>query len=381
MKIDFKNKIDMNKPMRNMLVTLATLFVLIIGYHFIANLFHSYQLAQDAKAPITVSTTKVSYQDWQPHLFSVGNLFAQDGIDVSAQVDGIISKIYVVSNQEVKQNDILIQLDASPDIAALESLKAEAELSRIIFERSREQFSFKAISQQELEENEYSMRTAQAEMAEQQALVDQKTIRAAFDGKIGISKLSPGQFIAAGDPMVTLQNLDTLYVYFYLPEQYFSQIKIGQDVVLRIDTYSDKTFAGKVSAVEPLINNSTHNIEVEATIENTNRELLPGMYAQIELITGTPEKHLTIPQSAISYNPYGNYVYIVLKDKKKLSVKQRFITVGETRGDQVTVLKGLKEGDEIVSSGQVKLKNEARININNEITSGSDKTPEAQDNE
>ncbi len=379
MKMKMKMKTKMNKPMRNMLITLGTLFALIIGYHFVSGLIQKHQLEKDAKAPIAVSTTIVSNQDWQSHLFAIGNLFAKDGIDVASQVDGIISKILIVSNKQVKTGDPIVQLDATPDIAALESLQAQADLARLIYERSKEQFSFNAVSKQQLEIDEYNMRMLKAQAAQQKAIVELKTIRAAFDGQVGISKLSPGMFISAGDPIISLQALDILYVYFYLPEQHFSNLQVGQDVTLRTDTYINKSFPGKISAIDPLIDSNTHNVQLEATIENPNIELLPGMYTQIEVIIGKPESRLTIPQSAVSYNPYGNYVYVVQKDKKKLYVKQRFITLGETRGDQITVVKGLQAGDEIVSSGQLKLKNETHIVINNKIEPTNDAAPKVID--
>lgn len=375
MKTDLQSKISHNSPMRNMLIALGTLFALIIIYHFLSSAIQKFQLEREANAPIIVSTAKVEMQDWQPRLLAVGNLFSRDGIDVTAEVDGIISQIHIKSNQDVKAGDPIIQFNAEPDIAALEGLKAEAELARLTFDRSKEQFAFNAVSAQDLEESEFDMRIAKADADEQQALVDLKTVRAAFDGQVGISKLSPGQFIAAGDPIVSLQNLATLYVYFYVPEQNLSKLKVGQDVILRTESYKNETFPGKISAIAPLSNNSTHNIELEATIDNANKKLLPGMYTQIEVITGEPEKYLTIAQSAISYNPYGNYVYVVTKDKKKLSVKQRFISLGEARGDQVIVTKGLQAGDEIVSSGQIKLKDESKIEINNEIQPLNDASP------
>ncbi len=190
--------------------------------------------------------------------------------------------------------------------------------------------------------------------------------------------------------MFSLNSLADFSVYFYLPEQYTPQLTIGQAVKLHSDVYPARTFTGKIKAIDPLIDSNTHNVQLESSIENEKLELFPGMYAEVEVIIGEPEKRLTIPQTALSYNPYGNYVYIVLKndDKKDkeykksdgLYVKQRFVTLGETRGDQVAVTKGLKEGDEIVSAGQVKLRNNAPIVINNKIQPSNDANPEV-DNE
>ncbi len=400
MKIKLTEKIKHNNAMTNMLIALSVLFGVVLCYHLIHGFIADQALERKANDPITVSTIKVEYQDWQSRLSGVGNLFPVDGIEVTTLVDGVIREIKVKSGQHVKKGDTLIQLNAEEDIAELESLKAQAELARLIYERGKAQFAFKAISEETLEMDKYTYLMQQALVDQQQALVELKTISAAFDGQVGIVKLSPGQLIAEGDPIVSLQRIDDLSVYFYLPEQYLPKVKVGQDVNITSDTYPGKTFSGKVRAIDLLVDSNTHNIQVESSIKNERFELLPGMYAQMEVITGPPEKRLTIPQAAISYNPYGNYVYIVLQDgqvdeadkdegesgqikppkhnskhKKGLHVKQRLVTLGETRGDQVVILKGLKEGDEIVSAGQLKLRNHASILINNNIQPSNDAHP------
>ena len=374
-------KIKTNSAMANMLIALGLLFGIVLGYHLISDFFAESILEEKANAPITVSTVKVEYQDWQNRLEGTGNLFPYDGIQVTSLVDGVIREIHVKSGQEVKKGDIIVKLNDEQDIAELQSLKAQADLARLIYERGKVQFAFNAISAENLEIDEYSMLTQQALVEQQKALVELKTIRAPFDGQIGIVKLSPGMLFQEGTPIVSLQRIDDLSVYFYLPEQYLPQVKVGQDVVIKSDTYPDKVFSGKVLAIDPLVDSNMHNIQVESSIENDQFELLPGMYVEIEVITGKPERRLTIPQAAVSYNPYGNYVYIVLKDgqaddgakdegeteadpppkhksksKDGFYVKQRLVTLGETRGDQVVVLTGLKEGDKISQCGSIKIK-------------------------
>ncbi|MGA2654451.1 MAG: efflux RND transporter periplasmic adaptor subunit [Gammaproteobacteria bacterium] len=402
-KTDLQQKIKTNNAMTNMLIALALLFGLVLGYHLIAGFIANQALEEKANAPITVSTVKVEYQDWQNSLEGTGDTFPADGIEVTPLVDGVLREINVKSGQEVKKGDIIVKLNDEQDIAELESLKAQADLARSIYERGKEQFGFNAISKETLETDEYTWRMQEALVEQQKALVELKTIRAPFDGQIGIVKLSPGQLFQEGDPIVSLQRIDDLSIYFYLPEQYLPKVKIGQDVIITSETYPDKTFKGEVLAIDRLVDSNMHNIQVESSIENDELLLLPGMYVEIEVITGEPEKRLTIPQAAISYNPYGNYVYIVLKDgqaddgakdegeteadpppkrksKKKDGsyVKQRLVTLGDTRGDQVVVLKGLKEGDEIVSAGQLKLKNYAEIVINNKIQPSNDANPKVE---
>lgn len=406
MKINIREKLNLSKQMVNMLLIMGGLLGCLFVYHLIANTIMESSLEEDSDAPVTVSTIKVKYEEWQPKLNAIGNLFAARGIEVTTLLDGLIREIYVQSNQHVKKGDKLVQLNAEPDNAALEALKAEAELARLIYERGLSQFAFNAISKEALEIDKYTMLTQQALVEQQQALVDLKTIRASFDGQIGVSKLSVGQLVAEGDVLFSLQSTDLLYVYFYLPEQYLPKLKIGQAVNLRTDNYSDRTFPGKLIAIDPLIDTNTHNIQLQASIENKTAELLPGMYTHVDLVIGEPEKNLTIPQAAVSYNPYGNFVYITTtthpdedneggnhstksnnkhknnhhsnknKNKNKLFVKQRFVTLGETRGDQVVVLTGLKEGDEIVTAGQLKLRNNAAIIIDNEVQPSNDADPQ-----
>jgi membrane fusion protein (multidrug efflux system) len=410
MKITNMNKrINISKPMRQMLIVMGIILSLILAYQLIVSAIKTSNLEDNANNPISVATLKVEYQDWQKTLNAIGNLFAAHGVLVTTEIDGRIQEIFIKSNQEVKKGDKIIQLYAEPDIAALASLQAQADLARLIYERSIKQFAFHAVSKEDLEINKYTMLTQQALADEQQAIVNLKTITAPFDGEVGISKLSPGQLIQEGDPIISLQSTDLLYAYFYLPEQHLPKLKVGQVVELQTDNFPDKIFPGKITAIDPLVDSDTHNIQLEAAFDNQADMLLPGMYTRVNVIIGEPEKRLTIPQAAISYNPYGNYVYLVIDEKEnqdeedkkndeenksqttqthkpehkhkskhtnQLYVKQQLVTVGASRGDQIEILTGLKEGDEIVTAGQVKLRNHAPIIINNSIQPSNEANPQ-----
>jgi len=218
-------------------------------------------------------------------------------------------------------------------------------------------------------------------VAQQESLVSKKTIRAPFAGRLGISSVNPGQYLNPGDKIVTLQALDSIYVDFYLPQQELSRVSSGQAVAAATDTYRDKKFNGKISAISPKVDSQTRNVQIEALIANPRHELLPGMYATIKVQAGKAKRYLTIPRTAVTFNPYGETVYIVeekgaTKDgKPSLFVRQTFVTLGPARGDQVAIIKGVKEGERIVTSGQLKLKSGNPVVINNQVQPASDANP------
>jgi len=225
------------------------------------------------------------------------------------------------------------------------------------------------------------LKIKQAQVAQQESLVSKKTIRAPFAGRLGISSVNPGQYLNPGDKIVTLQALDSIYVDFYLPQQELSRVSSGQAVAAATDTYPDKKFNGKISAISPKVDSQTRNVQIEALIANPRHELLPGMYATIKVQAGKAKRYLTIPRTAVTFNPYGETVYIVeekgaTKDgKPSLFVRQTFVTLGPARGDQVAIIKGVKEGERIVSSGQLKLKSGNPVVINNQVQPASDADP------
>jgi membrane fusion protein, multidrug efflux system len=375
-------------PMRKMLFGLGILFGLMIIYHLFSSFFENASLKEQGNAPISVSTTKVVFENWQEQINTIGTVRAVNGVEVVAEVDGMIRKIVATSNQSVKAGDLLVQFNTDPDIATLESLQADAKLAEMIYKRSKTQFDFKAVSAQELEINEYDWKTKVALADAQQALIDQKNIRAPFAGKLGIVDLQLGQFVSAGDPLMTIQQLNPLKVYFYVPEQKLTQLAVDQVITINTDAFANQVFTGKITAINPKIDSSTHNVEVEAIIENPEEKILPGMFARVQVVVGEEKQYLTLPQSAVSYNPYGNLVYVLIneedeehkkskKDKKEQEfyVKQKFVEIGPMRGDQVVILKGLNEGDEVVTSGQLKLRNNARVIVNNEVQPSNDANP------
>lgn len=365
---------EMKKPMTIMLIGLAILFGAVIIYKgFIA--FLEYRYFASKKNPVyTVSTATVKYQNWQPEVKSVGSLRAIVGVNVTAQLGGMITNIYFKPGTIVKQGTVLVQQNADPDIAQLHALQANAKLALITYNRDKAQYDqAKAVSKQQVDSDYQTLKSDEAQVANQAAIVEKLTIKAPFTGYLGVNNVNPGQFLNPGDAIVTLQSLDPIYVDFYLPQQALSQLRLGEKVHVVSDAYPKDNFTGKITTINPIVDTNTRNVEVEATISNPDFKLLPGMFTDVTVDTNKVQKLLTVPQTAVTFNPYGDIVFLVEdhgKDKKgkdNLTVKQVFVTTGETRGDQITLLKGVKEGNVIVTSGQIKLKNGSRISVNNTV--------------
>lgn len=333
----------------------------------------------------TVSTTKATLSEWQSELRGVGSIRAVKGVDISSELAGSIEEIRFDSGDSVKQGELLVKLRADDDIARLRMLEAKAKLAEITYNRDLVQLKVQAVSQATVDEDTANLANAKAELDAQQALVDKKHIRAPFSGTLGIRAVDIGQYVEPGAVMTTLQQLDLLYLDFTLPEQAISQLRTGQKITARTDTYKDKLFTGKITAINPKVDPASRNIQVRAKLDNPEKLLLPGMYATATIKAGKPHNYITLPQTTLSYNPYGNTVYLVDnkgkndKGEPQLIARQSFVKTGQARGDQVAILSGVKEGEEVVSSGQIKLQNGTPIIINNSIMPSNDENPEPKD--
>lgn len=375
----------MKKPMMIMLIILAILFGGVFGWKFIMGIMTKRYMAKMGAPAVTVSTMKVPATTWDSTIKGVGSLRAIVGVNVTTELAGMVQTIYFTPGVNVTEGTLLVQLNADAEIGQLHALQAQTELAKITYERDKSQYAVHAISKQQLDSDLWNLKNLQGQTAEQAATVAKKSLRAPFTGRLGISEVNPGQYLNVGDKVTSLQTLDPIYIDFYLPQQALSQLEVGQVVKVTTDSYKGKEFHGKITTIQPNVETSTRNIQVEATLENGEMELAPGMYASVTVTTGAPKSFLTLPQSAITFNPYGDIVYIVQdngKDEKnqpKLTAKQVFVTTGETRGDQIQVLKGLKAGDEIVTSGQLKLKNNSPITINNSVQPSDNPAPQLVD--
>ena len=240
------------------------------------------------------------------------------------------------------------------------------------------------MSQAVVDTDAATVKGAKAQVAEQQALVNKKLVRAPFDGRLGIRAVDVGQYVNAGTKLVTLQALDPVYVDFYAPQKSLGRIVLGQKIVLKTDAFQGQEFPGEVSSIDPKVDTATRNVQVRATVRNAKRSLLPGMFATVVIASGGPQRYLTLPQTAVSYNPFGDTVFVVEESKGKddkvaLVAQQKFITIGEARGDQVAILSGVKEGDTVVTAGQIKLRSGFPVIVNNSIQPTNEPAPKPKD--
>ena len=375
----------MAKRMIIMLLIVGVLFGGIFAFQaFKAHMIKKF-FASNKAPPVTVTAMQAEFQPWQPHINAVGGLRGVRGVDLASEVPGIVQSLNFSSGDEVKAKQVLLQLNADADVAQLHALEAAADLASTIYERDKAQYAAQAISKATLDAASADLKSKRAQVAQQRALVEKKTITAPFAGRLGISTVNPGQYLNPGDKIVTLQSIDPVYVDFYLPQQQLSSIAIGQTVIVDTDAYPGQTFDGKISAISPKVDPNTRNVQVEATVSNPRHELLPGMFAKVHVDAGAPQQRLTLPQTAVTFNPYGESVYIVESGEKGpdgkpiLVARQSFVTVGDTRGDQIAILGGIKEGEMIVTSGQLKLKNGSTVIINNTVQPSNDIAPKPVD--
>ncbi|HEU0197483.1 MAG TPA: efflux RND transporter periplasmic adaptor subunit [Nevskiaceae bacterium] len=380
----------MVKRMVIMLVVLAVILGGVWFMHGVSGKFVKKYIAAMNSQAQTVSATTASLSDWTDREQAVGSIVAVRGADLSLQVAGIVTRIHFKSGEDVKQGQALLALDDREDVARLAALKAAEQLAQTTYDRDRRQFAAQAISQQVVDNDRATLAQARANVTQQQAVVAHKHLVAPFSGRLGLRLVDLGQYLNAGTAVVTLQALSPIYVDFHVPQQALAKLRVGQPVTAANDTWPGREFAGKILAISPKLDTTTRNALVRARLENPGDRLLPGMYATVDVATGKPTPYLTLPQTAINYHPYGDTVFIVTEEKAAraasdpkpskatgtadtqpsgpvLVVHQQFITVGATRGDQIQILKGVKAGDRVVTSGQMKLRNGSRVIINNTL--------------
>jgi membrane fusion protein (multidrug efflux system) len=367
---------------KRMIIMLIAVGVVLGGFFAFQNFkAHIIQqvMASMANPPQTVSTMTAGLQDWQPQVAAVGSLRAVNGADLSLEVSGIVDRIDFSSGDDVAAGAVLLRLRADDDAAKLQALQATADLAQITYDRDVKQWKAQAISQAAVDSDTFNLKNARAQVEQQKAMLDKKLLRAPFAGHLGIRAVDVGQYLNAGTVVVTLQALDPIFADFFLPQQALDQIRIDQAVALKVDTYPGQTFAGKIAAINPQVDAGSRNVQVRATLGNPDRRLLPGMYATIDIDVGTPQHHITLPQTAIAYNPYGSTVFLIEQQGAAHTARQSFVTTGATRGDQVAVLSGVKPGDVVVTSGQLKLHNGSPVTIDNSVQPTSDAAPAPTD--
>lgn len=360
-------------PMVIVVVVAVLLVGGILGFKIFAGMKMGKAMAAMGQAPQTVSTAVAAATDWQAESQAVGNVRALRGADLAAQAAGIVDKIEFESGNEVAAGATLLRLRLNDDAAKLDQLEAAAVLAAQTLKRDLEQFAAQAISQATVDSDAATLRSAQAQVAAQRAIIDEKILRAPFAGRLGIRQVDEGQYLSAGTAIVTLQSVDPIVIDFYVPQQSLAALKSGQAVSAAVDAYPGQAFKGQISSINSKVDSGSRNVQVRATFRNPERHLIPGMYATVKIANGAPQKLVTIPQAAITYNPFGDTVFVV--DPAKGAAAQRFVELGATRGDQIAVLKGLNAGDVVVTGGQMKLRNGSRVTVDNSVVPANDAAP------
>jgi membrane fusion protein (multidrug efflux system) len=356
----------MAKRISIVIVVLLLIFGGIFGFKFLQIRQMMSQMSQP-RPPATVASSEVRIEQWQPTLQAIGSLVAVNGIEVSSEVDGVISEIHFESGQQVQRGDPLVRLDDNVDRAALEALRAAARLAEVQFKRATELLPKKAVSKSSYDESKAAYEAALALVHEQQARVARKTIRAPFSGLVGLRLADLGQFLKAGAAIVRLESLDPLYVDYSLPERYLPRLALDQQVRIRVDALPDETFTGTLTAMDAGIDEGTRSIKLRATISNTDGRLRPGMFAEVETLQGETTEVLTVPRTAISFNTYGNFAFVIEQQDGKQVVKRRQLTTGDIREGRVVIREGLQAGEQVVRAGLVKLRDGQAVQIDNSV--------------
>jgi membrane fusion protein (multidrug efflux system) len=328
------------------------------------------QASKSGPPPPAVSTAIATRTKWQPAMSAVGSLKAVNGVTISTDLAGIVSEIAFQSGGRVKKGDLLIKLDSQQEQAQLRSAQARRDLAKINFERHRHLVKDGAVSRSAYDTADSELRQAVAAVDEARALIARKAISAPFDGLLGIRQVDLGQYINVGAEIVRLESVDPIYVEFATSQQNLDQIAIGKKVLLRASGLTGEEFAGEITAVDSRLDEATSNIMVQGTVGNEEGKLRPGMFVNVDVLLPEIEV-LSIPASSVSYAPYGDSVFVVSEGK----AQQRFVKLGETRGDQVAVLTGVNEGDEVVSSGVFKLQSGMPVKIDNSVQPGNEAEP------
>jgi len=372
---------------KRMILMVALMTVFIAGLGFIK--FKQFQAMAEQFAamqppPDAVTTIVAAKEEWPNTLNAIGTVAAVQGVTVSADLPGVVDRIAFESGKTVEKGDVLVQLDTRQEQAQLAGGESQLELARLNHERMQSLVKQDAVSRAEYDTAAATQKQAEARIGEIRATIERKTIRAPFTGVLGIRQVNLGQYLTGGDPVVPLQSLNPIYVNFAVPQQEAAEMRIGRTVHISVGELGNGEFSGRVSAVDSVVNQTTRNVQVQATLANPAGKLRPGMFVQAQVVLGDARNVIALPTSAINYAPYGDSVFVVsdMKNPQGQSyrgVRQQVVKLGASRGDQVAVLSGINAGEEIVSSGVFKLRNGAPIQVNNSVKPGNSAAPKTED--
>jgi membrane fusion protein, multidrug efflux system len=371
---------------KRMMVMLAATIAIVAALGFVK--FKQIQTAIGQAAafqppPEAVTTIVAQQERWSSTLSAIGTMAAVQGVNVSADLPGTVDRIGFDSGQAVREGEVLALLDTRQEQAQLAAAEAQRDLARLNFQRMEGLLNERVISRSEFDRATADQRQADARVGEIRAAIDRKTIRAPFSGVLGIRHVNLGQYLSGGDALVALQSLNPIYVNFGVPQQSAAEMRIGRSVRITAEDLVGADFTGRITALDSIVNETTRNIQVQATLANPGGKLRPGMFVQTEVVLGAAHDIVSLPASAISYAPYGDSVFVVadLKNDKGQTyrgVRQQFVKLGSARGDQIAVVSGVKPGDEVVTSGVFKLRNGAAVLVNNKVRPANSPAPKPE---
>ena len=331
--------------------------------------------------PESVSTSLVERQVWPKRLHAIGSIEPVKGVRIDAEVPGVVSTINFENGQKVNEGDILVQLDIAPEAALLNSNKANSRLAKVELDRAQRLRDTNSVAQSELDRAQANYDMAKAQVKNIEAVIEQKTIRAPFKGRVGIRQINLGQYLSAGSPIVMIQSYDTVFANFTLPQQAIGQVDTGMLITLSSDVYPEKYFEGQLTAISPQVDTATRTIGLQGTLNNADGLLRPGLFVNVSITLSEADDVLTIPATAVVYAPYGNSIFKINRQVNEetgetaTTAKQSFIRIGRRKGDFVSILEGLDEKDEVVSAGAFKLRNDAPVSIQNKLAPSPELAP------
>jgi membrane fusion protein (multidrug efflux system) len=372
---------------KRMILMLVLMTVFIAGLGFLkVRQFQAMagEFAAMQPPPEAVTTIVTEREEWPAVLSAIGTVAAVQGVTVSADLAGIVDRIEFDSGRAVERGDILVQLDTRQEQAQLAGAEAQLQLARVNFERMQGLVEQDAVSRAEFDAAAAAHKQAEARIREIRATIERKTIRAPFTGVLGIRQVNLGQYLTGGDPVVPLQSLHPVYVNFGVPQQDAVEMRRGRSVRITVGELGNTEFTGRITAVDSVVDETTRNVQVQATLANPRGQLRPGMFVQTQVTLGASRPVVALPASAINYAPYGDSVFVVGEMKNPQGqpyrgVRQQVVKLGAARGDQIAVLSGLKAGEEVVTSGVFKLRNGAAVQVNNKVQPGNSLSPAPED--
>lgn len=369
---------------RYVVMLIATGVVLggIFGWKFFAGMQMQKSMASMTLPPATVSTSTARADVWNPIIPAIGSLRALQGVDVTAQLAGQITELHFESGDSAKAGDLLVRQFTAADEARLAGLRADTALAEANLRRAEELVAKDLVSATDYDTRKTELQRARAAEASLEVTIEQKTIRAPFSGRLGIRHVDIGQYVEPGDPIVRLESFEQIRVNFPVPQRYLGQLRVGQGISVTNDAWPGEEFSGTVTAIEPQVASDTRTIRLQGIVSNVDERLLPGMFVKVSIELPAEEQVVTVPQSVVTYSPYGDSVFVIADDPDSGEpvARNTFVEIGATRGDQVAILNGLAPGDIVVTAGQQKLRNGTRVVVDNTVQVSDRADPQPANN-